>query len=165
MNSTETRKRRVGPSDDASPSADSSSSPSNGDHIRLKQSQQQQHHQQQQQHNQMQEHDQGGPLLLLICASGICACYLYFGTVQERVFAKGSSSLQEVGSITTFMLLLSCITNVLVAKLWIVISSKIYGTTDEAAKNVTSTEKELPLNHSCLLASKFKFKSSERRAI
>jgi hypothetical protein len=137
MKSTKIRNKKGGPTSEA---YSSSASKSNGDHSIHQPIQQQQ--------------QQGGPLLLLVCASGICACYLYFGTVQERIFAKGSTSLQEVGSITIFMLLLSCITNVLVAKLWIVISRRIHGTSENDTKKGTSVESELPLNHSCLFASK-----------
>ena len=100
----------------------------------------------------------GSPLLLLICASGICGCYLYVGKVQEQMFSKGSGSkaIQEVGSITTFMLVLSCITNVAVAKLWITASSLIWG--DEKGKASSSNKtgkKERSLNHSLLVASKY----------
>ena len=149
MNVVKIRKRKGGPNDDAPPADKVSfSSQTSGSTSR-----------------QLDKQQQGSPLMLLICASGICGCYLYFGIVQERVFAKGSSSkvIQEVGSITTFMLLLSCVTNVLVAKLWLVISNKLYGTkstrSDEniQTKNgiyIAKDETQLPLNHMCLLASK-----------
>lgn len=152
MNSVKIRKRKGGPNDNATPADEvSSSSQTNYSTIR-----------------QPNKNQQGSPLMLLICASGICGCYLYFGIVQERVFAKGSSSkvIQEVGSITTFMLVLSCITNVLVAKLWLVISNKLYGTkpTPRSDENIQTKngiyidkdETKLPLNHMCLLASKSK---------
>ncbi len=63
------------------------------------------------------------PFLLFICASGICICYLYFGIVQERLFSKSNtnqnSEIKKVGNTTTFMLVLSCITNVIVSVGWI----------------------------------------------
>jgi UAA transporter family. len=69
----------------------------------------------------------GSPLLLCICASGICSCYLYFGMIQEKLFSKGSV-IQEsgVGNVTTFMLVLSCITNVMVAFLWTWIQDRFF---------------------------------------
>lgn len=93
----------------------------------------------------------GSPFLLLICASGICGCYLYFGIVQERVFSKGSASnaIKQVGSITSFMLVLSCITNVLVALLWISTSQKLF------PKQRESNGSDKPLNHMILFGNAF----------
>jgi len=62
------------------------------------------------------------PLLLLLCSSGICISYLCFGMQQERLFSKSSSNskiIQRAGNTTTFMLVLSCMTNVIVAYGWI----------------------------------------------
>lgn len=93
------------------------------------------------------------PLLLFVCASGICTCYLYFGIIQERVFSKGSSSLKvkEAGSITTFMLVLSCITNVIVATTWIFVERKAFPVKRDAAS--LSKRKKKSLNHLLLLSS------------
>ena len=48
---------------------------------------------------------------LIICALGICFCYMYYGIVQENLFSQ-----QRIGP--SFVLLIQCITNVLVAALW-----------------------------------------------
>jgi len=71
---------------------------------------------------------QQSPFLLIICASGICTCYLYFGIVQERLFSKGSSNneMKNCGNTTTFMLVLSCITNVIVSMVWILLEEIIF---------------------------------------
>lgn len=47
--------------------------------------------------------------------------------IQERLFSKGSV-IQEsgVGNVTTFMLVLSCITNVMVAFIWTWIKDRFF---------------------------------------
>ncbi len=97
------------------------------------------------------QNSSGGPLALLICASGICGCYLYFGKIQEQMFSKdsGSKALQEVGSITSFMLVLSCFTNVLVASCWIWLTAAFTGN-----KNASNIGEGKTLNHLLLITSK-----------
>ena len=109
----------------------------------------------------------GSPLLLLLCATGICTCYLSYGLVQERLFSKDSSSgaVRAVGSITTFMLVLQCLTNVLVSTLWIRSQSIIFFLTGREGilnRNVSSQVhkqqihmERLSLNHKLLIMSKF----------
>lgn len=46
-----------------------------------------------------------------MCAVGICASYLYYGMLQEQLFADA-----QVGA--SFLLLTQCITNTLVALTW-----------------------------------------------
>lgn len=66
------------------------------------------------------------PIMLLICATGICTCYLYYGIIQERLFSKNSNSeIKECGNTTTFMLVLSSMTNAIVANLWIWLEGKL----------------------------------------
>lgn len=48
---------------------------------------------------------------LSICALGICVCYMYYGIIQEKMFSK-----QKIGP--SFVLLIQCVTNSMVAKLW-----------------------------------------------
>ena len=122
----------------------------------------------------VKESGSGSPLALSICASGICGCYLYFGKIQEQMFSKGQGSdthahnvtAAEAGSITTFMLALSCFTNVFVAKMWILFSQAISSKTasesesdsesDSARAGInTSSRTCRPLNHVLLLASEF----------
>jgi len=101
------------------------------------------------------------PLLLFVCALGICTCYLYFGIIQERVFSKGSSSskVKEAGSITTFMLVLSCVTNVIVATTWINVERKLFPVRRDAAF-LNSRKKKKSLNHLLLLSTAFSFSSA-----
>lgn len=69
---------------------------------------------------------QQNPFLLFICASGICTSFLYYGIIQERLFSKNSkSAMKSCGNTTTFMLLLSCMTNVFVSTLWIWTENKL----------------------------------------
>ena len=87
-------------------------------------------------------------ILLLVCASGICSCYLYFGIVQERLLSKESPSsaiLNQIGSITTFMLVLSSATNVIVASFWLLIKSSFF---PDSANGVADCR---PINHKLLL--------------
>ena len=88
--------------------------------------------------------------LFLLCASGICSCYLYFGIVQERLLSKESPSsaiLDRVGGITTFMLVLSSMTNVIVARLWLWIKSMLFPIP-------LKQQDGRPINHKLLLGGK-----------
>jgi hypothetical protein len=131
--------------------------------------------------------NKGSPLLLVICASGICGCYLFFGMIQEKLFSKGSA-IQEsgVGNVTTFMLVLSCITNVIVSFIWNWIQDRFFtkhkvqddslvngnrrrriargreeGETifkkEATGRGGQTREQHQPLHHAMLLASKFIF--------
>lgn len=118
--------------------------------------------------------NKGSPLLLFICASGICGCYLYFGMIQEKLFSKGSA-IQEsgVGNVTTFMLVLSCLTNVIVSFLWTWIQEKMlargdvlkdtlvkgHGQRKSAATRGSQQQLQhhRPLNHAMLLANAFTY--------
>jgi UDP-galactose transporter B1 len=116
--------------------------------------------------------------LLLICASGICTCYLYYGMIQERLFSKSSSSdspMKQCGNTTTFMLVLGCMTNVAVSNLWIWVQSHLsrlsssssskedhddYIDNDDSTRTSTSTsdnEVKLQLNHQLFFYSAFCF--------
>lgn len=106
------------------------------------------------------------PFLLFICASGICICYLYFGIVQEKLFSKSNtnqnSEIKKVGNTTTFMLLLSCITNVIVSVGWIwteqrfqhVLIQNRNVNVDEGKK---TREKKLSLDHKTFFQCKVNF--------
>ena len=87
------------------------------------------------------------PLLLLFCASGICASYLYFGVVQEMLFSRGtstSSAIKDAGSTASFMLALSCITNVVVAQILIWIERII-------SRSTLKDTRSRPLRHRYLI--------------
>lgn len=100
----------------------------------------------------------GSPMLLLLCASGICGCYLCYGQVQEKMFSKGSGSkaIQEVGSVATFMLVLSCVTNVVVARFWVSVSNLLHAS-NESGKTVGAPLEKRPLNHVLLLSNAFTY--------
>lgn len=84
------------------------------------------------------------PILLLICASGICTCYLYYGIVQEKLFSKSSNNeLKNCGNTTTFMLVLSCITNVLVSIGWLWTEKRL----SNDPVSTTDKRQSLNLNH------------------
>ena len=103
--------------------------------------------------------DQGGPILLVVCASGICICYLVYGMIQEQVLSKDGNVMQEAGSITTFMLLLQCLTNMVVAMVLMVLQSKWKGGggDGENGGHSTTQSSQYMLNHPLLVASKFLF--------
>ena len=67
------------------------------------------------------------PLLLLLCATGITSCYLWYGTVQEHLFQidnaknKVGDDDDEQKSITLFLLATGTFSSFLLALIWIVI--------------------------------------------
>ncbi len=91
------------------------------------------------------------PLLLLICAAGICTCYLYYGIIQEKLFSKKSGhgagagagagaggagdDIKNCGNTTTFMLVLSSTTNVIVSKIWISVENYYFNKKDKTKQN------------------------------
>lgn len=75
------------------------------------------------------------------------------------MFSKGSGSkaFQEAGSITTFMLVLSCMTNVLVALCWISVTKVVsVGRNNVSTLGSTAREKR-SLNHVLLIANAFTY--------
>ena len=60
------------------------------------------------------------PLFLLLCASGITSCYLWYGTVQETL-----NSSTEKESITLFLLATGTFSSSLLASLWILVRNNI----------------------------------------
>mmetsp|Transcript_39532 Transcript_39532/g.85260 ORF Transcript_39532/g.85260 Transcript_39532/m.85260 type:complete len:460 (+) Transcript_39532:75-1454(+) len=77
------------------------------------------------------------PLLLLLCASGITSCYLWYGTIQEHLFhmdtTEESGSVNE--SITLFLLATGTFSSFLLAWIWtiigpILLSKKKLGSSD-----------------------------------
>lgn len=78
------------------------------------------------------------PLTLLVCALGICISYLYYGMLQEQLFANA-----RIGA--SFLLVTQCVTNTLVALIW-------QRTSDVLTKNKTPT-KPRRLHHPLLILS------------
>jgi len=64
-------------------------------------------------------------LRLVTCAFGICVCYMYYGMVQESLFSR-----QKIGP--SFVLLVQCITNSLVARLWQFLDAWWFAKDDDA---------------------------------
>lgn len=64
-----------------------------------------------QQHSHDGHHPQNSVFRLIACTLGICVCYMYYGMVQESLFSQ-----QKVGP--SFVLLIQCITNSFVARIW-----------------------------------------------
>jgi UDP-galactose transporter B1 len=63
------------------------------------------------------------PLMLLLCASGITSCYLWYGTVQETL-----NSNREKESITLFLLATGTFSSFLLAWIWTNVGQKILTT-------------------------------------
>lgn len=72
----------------------------------------------------------GGILRLAICALGICVCYMYYGVIQESLFSK-----QKIGP--SFVLLLQCITNSAVARVWLSLDQWVTGSPSPSSPSST----------------------------
>jgi len=81
---------------------------------------------------------------LLVCAVGICASYLYYGMLQERLFSDA-----QVGA--SFLLLTQCVTNTIVALTWQRVDSVVAVNTEK--KDVTSSKTGRQLHHPLLIIS------------
>jgi hypothetical protein len=77
-----------------------------------------------------------GLIKLVVCAVGICSCYLCYGVLQERFFREN-----VVGA--TFLLVTQCITNTLVAVCWQKVDRAYSG----------APKQKVELNHPLLLLS------------
>lgn len=116
------------------------------------------------------------PLLLLICATGITSCYLWYGTVQENLFQidnAGSSSTEsgddekKKQSITLFLLATGTFSSFLLALLWIVIGPIILssqgnrkGEGKGKGNNRDEVEKDGKLNHPLLILTSLTYLSA-----
>jgi len=59
-------------------------------------------------------------MLLLICATGICTCYITQGIIQERYLSKHDDNGDGGGkfnNLAIFLLLSQCLTNIIVASI------------------------------------------------
>ena len=65
------------------------------------------------------------PLVLLLCACGITSCYLWYGTVQERLFIKHGNNKNDRANgnenITLFLLATNTFSSFLIGWAWIVV--------------------------------------------
>lgn len=80
---------------------------------------------------------------LCMCAVGICACYLYYGMLQEELFSNA-----HMGA--SFLLLTQCISNSMVAITWQRVNDAIWSSGNEKSKTAA---RRGPLNHVLLLMS------------
>ena len=105
------------------------------------------------------------PLLLLLCATGITSCYLWYGNVQEHLFQldnANNNNKEVVGhdnddnendtakqSITLFLLATGTFSSFLLALVWIVIGPVLLltQTTNHNSNNSRTTSKESDQHH------------------
>lgn len=101
-------------------------------------------------HHRASESDDGGPkpLMLLICATGITSCYLWYGTLQERLFHHNTHGGGGGGggqSVTLFLLSTSTASSFLLALVWSSLPSS-----KETNAGARATAKEQRLDHALL---------------
>eukprot|EP00985_Skeletonema_marinoi_P002571 scaffold1059_cov216-Skeletonema_marinoi.AAC.1 len=90
------------------------------------------------------ETNESRPLLLLLCATGITSCYLWYGTVQEHLFQiDNANSGDDKQSITLFLLATGTFSSFLLALVWIVIGPLLLAQTTDR----TSGKENSPRDH------------------
>lgn len=107
------------------------------------------------------------PLLLLLCASGITSCYLWYGTIQEHIFHMDKEENGEGGSgeqsITLFLLATGTFSSFLLAWIWTVIGP-IFLSSDKRAsrKGDTANVKAIvgKLNHPLIVLTSLTYLSA-----
>lgn len=111
------------------------------------------------------------PLLLLLCASGITSCYLWYGTVQEHIFHMDNDAANDDGdgggdngSITLFLLATSTFSSFLLALIWTVVGP-ILLPEKKAGTNTNGNGKARPavegrLNHPLMLMTSLAYLSA-----
>ena len=99
------------------------------------------------------------PLLLLLCATGITSCYLWYGILQELVFDLDNSDDKEDDdtkqSITLFLLATGTFCAFLIAWIWTMIGPMIL-----KADNVTTEETKGKLNHGLIILTSLTYLSA-----
>jgi len=111
------------------------------------------------------------PLLLLLCATGITSCYLYYGIIQERVFDIDNNNKDKVEegsskgdadtnsntkqSITLFLLATGTFSSFLIAWIWTII-----GPTILKSDNATTEETKGKLNHPLIILTSLTYLSA-----
>ena len=100
-------------------------------------------------------------LLLITLATGICACYLFYGLVQERLFSPTSPHGRAVravgGPITTFLVLTQAVGNTAVAALWTWIQNRVLSNPQHGRRQqqIRKDSDIQTLNHKLLLLTAF----------
>ena len=93
----------------------------------------------------VEETQKKSPLLLLLCATGITSCYLWYGTVQETLFKLNSNKSDD--SVTLFLLAAGTFSSFLLAWFWTNVGQKILVKNTDGCDAKT----EGRLNHMLLL--------------
>jgi len=112
----------------------------------------------------------GRPLLLLVCASGITSCYLWYGAVQEQVYLldqseRGGGSGGEKGadqSITLFLLATGTFSAFLLALVWSFAGPLllIRGSSSDGPQRVSSQGEQRGLNHPLIIFTSISYLSA-----
>ena len=106
------------------------------------------------------------PLLLLLCATGITSCYLWYGILQERVFdldnsdkgegsSKGDDDTKQ--SITLFLLATGTFSAFLIAWIWTMVGPMILKSADNKSNKDTKGGK---LNHPLIILTSLTYLSA-----
>ena len=105
------------------------------------------------------------PLLLLLCATGITSCYLWYGIIQERIFDLDNSDNgdgEDSGdnknqSITLFLLATGTFSAFLIAWIWTLIGPMILKSDDNKLNKDTKGGK---LNHPLIILTSLTYLSA-----
>ncbi|EJK70239.1 hypothetical protein THAOC_08416, partial [Thalassiosira oceanica] len=113
--------------------------------------------------------NKGRPLLLLVCASGITSCYLWYGAVQEQVYLldqseRGGGSGGEKGadqSITLFLLATGTFSAFLLALVWSFAGPLlIRRSSSDGPQRVSSQGEQRGLNHPLIIFTSISYLSA-----
>lgn len=77
------------------------------------------------------------PLLLIVCATGITSCYMYYGAVQELVFHIDKD--EDAGSMTLFLLATNTLSSFLLAWIWTFFIGPILPSQKKTSRNSNSS--------------------------
>ena len=82
------------------------------------------------------------PFLLLLCATGITSCYLWYGTIQEHVFHMDNAeeSGEDNESITLFLLATGTFSSFLLAWVWTIVGPILLSTTSKKDSSVDANQ-------------------------
>lgn len=100
-----------------------------------------------------EHHPHSSVLRLAVCAVGICVCYMSYGMVQERLFGR-----QQIGP--SFVLLIQCIVNTFVAKLWEHLDQYFDSDTLGSHQKHKGSDTRQQLNHPLLALTSFCYVSA-----
>jgi len=112
------------------------------------------------------------PLLLLVCASGITSCYLWYGTIQEHIFHMDNNASDDKEgeggdkqSITLFLLATGTFSAFLIAWIWSILGpillsmDKSSGSSTEGKRD-TKEQTEGRLNHPLIILTSITYLSA-----